>query len=94
MDIQAVILGLELAGEIDLGPRDMAMDVDSTGHDDHAGGIDTFCLRGDGGDYPAVLDTEIPYLTVDVIGRIVDPAIDDPEHGIMRPSAPGALPVF
>ena len=46
MHVEAVVLGLELAREIDLGSGDMTMDVDAPRHDHHALRVDAFRRRG------------------------------------------------
>ncbi len=72
-----MILGLELAGQVDFRAGDVAMDIDPAGHHHHARGIYLFCIIRDAIDDPSIFDTDVPGLSIDTIGGIVYLAIND-----------------
>ena len=77
----AVILRGHRPGEVERGARDVGMDIDATGEDEHAGRIDhaaALDLRND----PAVRDAKILDHAVDAVGGIVDLSAGDSQHGV------------
>jgi len=80
VDITAVIVGLELAGDIGFGAGNVAVDIDTARHDHHALGVDAFCLRWHAFNDLAVLDANIARFAIYIIGRVVHPSVDDTER--------------
>ena len=74
MGVATVVLRLKLARQIDLGARDVTVDVDSARHDDHARGIDAPRVGGNVGNDLAAIDADIADFAIDTVGRIMDPA--------------------
>src|SRR5690554_2443925 len=70
-------LRLEPAGEVDLRPRDVAVDVDAAGHDDQAARIEDGRVVGKARHDAAVLDANIRHRAVHAVARIVDPPARD-----------------
>ena len=93
----AAVFGRELARGVDLWPRDVGVDVDSAGHDDHPASVDPPRVRADVLDHLAVVQAHVAQLAVDVVGGVVDGATDDPDRchrstsSSSRPSSAAAV---
>ena len=79
--VAAMVLRDHGAGEVEGGAGDMGVNVHAAGENDHARRIDGAAVRHVGDD-PAVRDADVADLAVDVVGRIVDFAAFNPQHGI------------
>jgi hypothetical protein len=77
MRVQAVIFGLKLAREVHLGAGNVAVDVHTPRKDDHPSHIEAGGIICHAPDNLAALDTDLPHLAVNAIGRVMDPAVDD-----------------
>src|SRR5204862_1498443 len=88
VDVVAVILGLDLAGEIDLGAGDMTVDVDAARHHHHAGRVDALRVGRCVGRDLAGADADVPGLPVHAVGGVVHAAIADPQRRSHRRAPP------
>src|SRR4051794_17177922 len=86
MNIKAMVFGLQLAGKIYFRSSDVTMNIDAPRHDNHAFGINALGSLWYAGDDLAVLYAELADLAIDIISRVIDPAIHNTERGDHIPS--------
>jgi hypothetical protein len=79
MDVEAMVFRLQLAGQVDFGTGDVAVNIHPAGHDHHPGGVDPPGLWGYARDDLAILDADIAHFAINAVDRVVNSAIDDTE---------------
>jgi hypothetical protein len=75
--------------DVDGATRDVAVDVDAPGHDNHATCIDSRRGRGKLGNDATVVDADVSNLAIDVVRRVIHGSADDAQLA----HAPGAAAV-
>ena len=86
--VEAVVLRLQLARQVDLGPGDVGVDVDPARHHHHAVRVDPARGSARFGDHPAAAHAHVPHRAVDAVGRVVHPPAGDAQfRSVVRHAA-------